>query len=297
MKTILNSIEELNGDTLAVVVAPLGKYPCFLRSADGKKKPIVQTIDSAALERVLNAWESGGAKELLVDADHDSMHGGSTRAYAWAGNLRRAENGLVCDFKFTPLGRETVTNREFRFVSPVFNCDKSGKILSLENIALTNRPNLPVPCLINSEEAAEEIVDQPNEENPQMDKIKEALGLGADATEEAVVEAIAALQKRISDAEAATVKNEAERCADENKDRLENRDEFIKLYCENGKEVAMAFLSAIKAPAKPAEKPAQVLLNAKDGATPVIENAREQMATLPPSQRAAFFKEHEKEFN
>ena len=96
---ILNSAQSLPENlTLAVQVAPPGEFKGVLNKADGTKKRFVQHLDRAAFERILNAWNAAGSPELLVDADHASCDGGSTRAYAWASNMRVEDGGLFADF-------------------------------------------------------------------------------------------------------------------------------------------------------------------------------------------------------
>ena len=280
---------------LEVQVAPFGKFEGTMHNA-GKETPIVQNLDQAAFERIINA---AGGKEILVDADHTSADGGSTRAYAWAKDLRiDNERGLLATFCFTPFGQKTIEEREYRFVSPTFGCSKNGEILSLTSIALTNKPNLPVACVLNSSESGVNNVEE-EKEHPEMDEIKTLLGLGADATPEDVAAAVKALQQKVADADAAALNAEAEKCADENADKIENRKDFVDLYVKNGKEVATAFLAALKTPAKPAEKPAQTVLNANAGTTPTVGASplREGLAKCKnAAERAAYVTAHAAEF-
>ena len=280
MNVILNSKERLavDGSPHPVQVAPFGEFQGVKHKADGTTEPFAQNLDRAAFERILNAWQAKGAPELLVDADHDSANGGSTRAYAWAANLRIESDGLYADFKFTDEGAKVVNDREYRFVSPVFSLSEDGEIASLESIALTNRPNLPVSCVLNRESAGVVTVED-TKEKPNMEKILSALGLGPDASEDDAVAAIETMKTKISDAEAAALNAEAEAFADEHKDRIENRQAAIDLYVKNGKETAEAFLAAFKAPAKAPETPVQTVLNTKTTATPVLKSTvREGLA-------------------
>ena len=295
---ILNSKQTIPEDmTLAVQVAPEGKFKGVLNKADGTKKSFVQNLDSAAFERVLNSWKSAGSPELLVDADHLSCDGGSTRAYAWASNLRVEKNGLVADFKFTDEGAKAVNSREFRFVSPVFDVSENGEIAALSSIALTNRPNLPVSCVLNRESSGVNNVED-NEGKPNMEKILSALGLGSDASEDDAVAAIAKVKNERDEAKSALVKNAAEKFADDNKDRIENREAVVDLYVKNGKDVAEAFLAAFKAPEKAPKKPAQTVLNAKSGVTPgTVTPLREGLAKCKnAAERAAYVTAHAAEF-
>ena len=295
---ILNSSDKVqSGGALAVQLAPFGDFKGVLHSTDGKTKPIVQHLDRAAFDRILNAWTADGSPELLVDVDHDSCEGGSTKAFAWASNLRIEEGGLFADFKFTDAGAAAVNAREYRFVSPVFDCGDDGQVLALSSVALTNRPNLPVSCVLNRESTGDINVED-NKGKPNMEKILSALGLGPDASEDDAVAAVEALQKKVADSEAAALNAEAEKFADENKDRIENRQAVIDLYVKNGKDVATAFLAAFKAPAKAPEKPAQTVLNAKTGVPPAASSPlRDGLAKCRnAAERCAYVTAHAAEF-
>ena len=306
---ILNSVQTIEGDApLAVQLAPFGEFKGVLNKADGKKTPIVQHLDQAAFERILNAWNAAGSPELLVDADHLSCEGGSTKAFAWASNLRIEDGGLYADFRFTDAGRAAVNAREYRFVSPVFNCDENGEAVGLQSVALTNRPNLPVSCVLNRESSGVNNVEDnpPSPEategktkgKPNMEKILSALGLGSDASEDDAVAAIDGMKKKIADNEAAALNAEAEKFADDNKDRIENRQAVVDLYVKNGKDVATAFLAAFKAPEKAPEKPAQTVLNAQSGVTPgTVTPLREGLAKCKnAAERCAYVTAHAAEF-
>ncbi|MCR5838044.1 MAG: phage protease [Kiritimatiellae bacterium] len=297
--TVLNSAQSIPDDgLLPVQVAPFGDFKGVLNKAEGKKEPFVQHLDADAFSRIVEAWNAKGAPEILIDADHVSAGGSSTRAFGWARNLRVEDAGLFADFALTPLGRAAVENREYRFVSPVFSVSENGEIASLTSIALTNKPNLPVACVLNSSESGVNNVGE-EKEHPEMDEIKNLLGLGADATPEDVAAAVKALQQKVADADAAALNAEAEKCADENADKIENRKDFVDLYVKNGKEVATAFLAALKTPAKPAEKPAQTVLNANAGTTPTVGASplREGLAKCKnAAERAAYVTAHAAEF-
>ena len=291
---ILNS-EQIEGDVIAVQVAPFGRFPGMLRKGGVKERRIVQVLDRDAFSRILEAWNAAGRPELLVDTDHNSAEGGSTAAYAWASNLRIEDDGLFADFRPTDRGRAAINSREYRFVSPVFGCDKNGQALSLDSIALTNRPNLPVSCVLNSSETGDVNVEDRKETH--MEKILAALGLAEGASEDDAVAAITALKGRAEGAEAKVLENEAEACAEENREKIENREEFVKLYVKNGKDAALAFLSVMKTPAK-AETPKQTILNAKGADTPKVKNAAmEGLAKCAnAAERVAYVTAHAAEF-
>ena len=295
----LNSDKPLApGDTIAVQIAPFGEFPGLLHSANADEKPkrFVQVLDRAAFDRILAAWNAKGSPEILVDADHTSADGGSTRAFGWASNLRVEDGGLFADFKLTDAGARAVNGREYRFVSPVFDCGDGGAVNALSSVALTNRPNLPVRCVLNSSGAGD--VNVEDRKGKSMEKIIAALGLAAGASEDEAVAAIADLKKRADGAEAKVLENEAQACAEENKDKVENREAFVKLYVKNGRETALAFLACTKASAP--EKPApQTVLNAKPATAPQVKNSYEEglAKCRNAAERVAYVTAHCGEFN
>ena len=101
-----------------------------------------------------------------------------------------------------------------------------------------------------------------------MDELKALLGLEADATPEAVVAAVKVMKKERDDAKAAALNSEAEKCADDNKDKIENRQTFVDLYVKNGKETALAFLGALKSPVAPNAAPSGKRISANSAQAP-----------------------------
>ena len=80
----------------------------------------------------------------------------NTKAYGWISGLKAIVglgdmDGLYGTIKWTPDGIELVKERSYRFLSPVFELDGDGRAIKLVNVALTNRPALPLPPIINSE--------------------------------------------------------------------------------------------------------------------------------------------------
>ena len=80
----------------------------------------------------------------------------NTAAYGWISGLKAIVglgdmDGLYGTIKWTSEGIELVKDRVYRFLSPVFELDGDGRAIRLVNVALTNRPALPLPPIINSE--------------------------------------------------------------------------------------------------------------------------------------------------
>ena len=136
-------------DTL-VKISPIGKFAGS--SPDGKKR--VEIIDEQSVMQMAKQTE-----EILLDKDHESMRGPegrNTEAYGWISGLKAIVglgdmDGLYGLIKWTSKGIELAKDRIYRFLSPVFELDAEGRATKLVNVALTNRPALPLPPIINSE--------------------------------------------------------------------------------------------------------------------------------------------------
>lgn len=277
------------GEVLAgVLLCPYGEWP------NGEQ---TQICDSKAFVNLVANWDQAGKPEILLDFEHASTVDrvdSDTRAAAWISNLQVTDDGLVGDLKFTDIGAEAVSNRRLRFLSPVWEYDADIRPTVLKSVGLTNRPNIPGKCILNKESV------NPTKENPHMDKIKEALGLAPETTDEEVAAKVAelkaaneALNKEKEEAEAARKDAEAETFAEEHKE-LANKADIKAMYLAN-KEQTVKLFAGMKKP----EAPKQQLLNKADCKEPVLKNkaTRETLAALPPSKRAEFYREHTAEID
>ena len=143
------------GDTL-VMLTPLGEF--VGSTPDGKTTK--EIIDEEAVIKMAMQTE-----EILLDKDHASMRPveeRNTEAMGWISGLKAitnlgAMNGLYGIIKWAGEGKKLAQERVYRFLSPVFQLDENGRAVKLINVALTNRPNLKMPPIINSEAEKEEL--------------------------------------------------------------------------------------------------------------------------------------------
>ena len=275
------------GEEIEVLVSPIGTFP----HPDGE-----QLCTREAFDALVEKWHADGEPEILVDFDHASETGGPTEAAAWATALRSDEDGLHATFRMTDKGAEALSATRYRYLSPAWYVDEEGHPTELSTIALTNRPNLPVPRLLNRKpdadpapaqnaEAGEPITapqvadaeSTPEEginekEKINMDKLREMLGLAAEATDEEVLAAVDALraerdqlrsEKEAMEAAAkeAALDAEAEEFVEEKKEFVADRDACKNAY-KRDPEGTRALFNALAAP-KPAApvdgKPARVV--------------------------------------
>lgn len=281
------------GDILpGVQICPVGDFP------NGEDK---QHCSVEALNKVVEAWKQEGEKEILVDFEHQSEEGGTsdTSAAAWVSNVRvEKDRGLVGDFMFTDVGADAVRNRRLRFLSVGWFVNReTGEPMKITSIALTNKPNIPVAPILNKGEGENPTVED-NKEDPNMDKIKEALGLAPEATEDDVLERIkAALAKNkeadeaAKKAEQAALEKEADEFAEANSKKC-NKEVLKAQYLAN-KDVAKALVAGIPdAPSTP-----QQILNKNQAKEPVKSDLVKELNKLPAGEaRVKFVTEHAAEF-
>ena len=256
-----------SGETIArVQLCPFGNFP-------GEKS--LQVCDRAAFEQLIADWRANGAKEILMDFEHQSEGGridSDTRAAAWISNLAiDDERGLVGDLKFTDQGAEAVSNRRLRFLSCTWYTDKAGRPTKLTTVALTNKPNIPVAPILNKGPVpGVKTVEEKKGSDMDIEKLKQALGLPAEATEEEVLAAIkegqdakAKAAELQANAEKEALDKEAEEFAEANAKKC-NKAVLKAQYIAN-KEVAKALVAGIPdAPAAP-----QKVLNKSAAKAPV----------------------------
>ena len=249
----------------AVQLCPFGNFP-------GEKT--MQVCDRAAFEQLIADWKANGAKEILMDFEHQSeveKIDSNTTAAAWISNLSiDDERGLVGDVKFTDQGAEAVSNRRLRFLSCTWYTDKAGRPTKMTTVALTNKPNIPVAPILNKEPVpGVKEVEEKKGSKMDIKKITQALGLADDADEATILAAIKEGQD--AKAENATLKQnaleaEAEDFAEKNSKKC-NKEVLKAQYIAN-KEVAKALVEGIPDGAAPT---AQKMLNKGGAAKPVTD--------------------------
>jgi len=133
-----------------------------------------------------NAWQP----MLPIDENHatdlSAPKGGSSPAFGWMKNLCADTTGaLWADVDWTDRGREALSKKEYRFISPVFLHNEKGEINCILRAALTNSPNLNLPALNSAR------LENMNTEVSMNKELLAALGLPETATE---AEALAAVK-------------------------------------------------------------------------------------------------------
>lgn len=165
--------------------------------------------------RVANAQEviarsrpaAGGPSELPVDYEHQSEtptagEGGPKPAAGWIVDLMARSDGIYGKVRWTDRAAKLIADREYRFVSPVFNHTVDRTVTRILGAGLTHRPNLELRAL-----SSEDHMDPTPED---VVRIAKALGLDAGATADDMLAAIRDLAKRREeDGEEETAENRA----------------------------------------------------------------------------------------
>lgn len=127
--------------------------------------------------------------DLVIDYEHQTLTGEQAPAAGWVKELFLDDGQIKARVEWTDRAKEYLSNKEYRYLSPVITVRKSdNKAMGMHSIALTNTPAI---------EHMEAIVNSLNFEGGQsamnfMKELAKLLGLGEDATEEQVMEALKA---------------------------------------------------------------------------------------------------------
>jgi phage I-like protein len=145
---------------------------------------------------------------LPLDENHSTdtaaLAGAPSPARGWIMELQAREDGIWGRVEWNETGRQLMSERAYRGISPVFTADKkTGHVQKLLRAALTNTPNLDLHALHQ----------QNQETHLDLATIRAALKLPADADEAALLAAITA--GHAASAELATVRQSQQAAAGE----------------------------------------------------------------------------------
>ena len=177
--TLKSKEMEVGGAPEVISVLPLG----HVKSAKGEFD-----VDGESFS-AMKAQIAQRGVDLVVDYEHQTLTGEQAPAAGWVKELFLDDGQIKARVEWTDRAKAYLENREYRYLSPVITVRKAdNKAMGLHSIALTNTPAI---------EHMEAIVNSLNFEGGQntMDFMKELaklLGLGEDATEEQVKEALKA---------------------------------------------------------------------------------------------------------
>jgi phage I-like protein len=165
-------------------VFPPGEF----RAGDGRPKNVKAWWFGDKLLDYLKSLQN----DVVIDYEHQSLNtvenGKEAPAAGWVSEFLSNEKGLFgINAKWTERAQTMLKQDEYRYISPVFTYDlKSGEILKLHSIGLTNTPAIdgmqPVALTLFQKQG--------------ISMYREILGLPPDATDEDVTSSITALKNQ-----------------------------------------------------------------------------------------------------
>ena len=125
---------------------------------------------------------------LPIDYDHQTQfvpqNGQPAPAAGWIRNLFARGGEVWGEVEWTERGRQAVASREYRFISPTFLYEMaSRKVKRIIGAGLTNSPAFFMEAIASAQRA---------ESDMDLEKLRKALGLAKDATEEQILAAASA---------------------------------------------------------------------------------------------------------
>lgn len=147
--------------------------------------------------------------QLMIDYEHQTLYVAENgRGNPAAGWMVKAEyisgQGIFVEVKWTEKATTEIKNGEYRYLSPLFLADKSGRVIKVLNAALTNRPALHnlAEVVATSSQFAHYL--EPSEDNSKMKELLIKLfALSATATDAEIEAELTALSAAKGDSKVA----------------------------------------------------------------------------------------------
>jgi phage I-like protein len=194
-------------------------------------------LDEESAQGIIAYFKKRG-KDMLIDYEHQTLTDQQAPAAGWGKSLVwKGKDGLWVDMReWTKKAAEYLNNKEYRYHSPVMVVRANDrKVIKIINIALTNEPKInnlrPIVAKL-------QIDAQTNDkEGLEMKKLRELLGLAADAAEEKVAEAVEVLVNKLKVFETAAPVIACKEVLD-----------ALGAKAEAGKEEVIQIVASLKAP-------------------------------------------------
>lgn len=181
-----------------VLVMPAGTFTG--RDGRGPFKAGDKVAMQKIIERTLAHF---GGTQVMIDYDHQSFFGvrpgvgGTAPAAGWLREFEARDDGIYGRPEWTAAAKAMIEAGEYRYLSPLFTSSKAtGQVGRLESVALTNTPALDLTAFIARAAELEEQSETNGE--TEMKSIAKALGLQDDASEAAILAAIAANHGKVA---------------------------------------------------------------------------------------------------
>jgi len=145
------ALGDVNGAPEWILLIPAGTFS----GRDGRG-PFKNNDPEAIIRNTRGLRMEAG---LPIDFDHATdfaaPKGAPAPAAAWIKELQVRDGAIWGKLEWTDRGRAAVAAKEWRYISPVFEFDRDGKIFRLLRAGLTNSPNLHATAICAAEEQIE----------------------------------------------------------------------------------------------------------------------------------------------
>lgn len=171
-------------------------FPAGVNSTRSGRGPF-KSGDLAAMQEVIKrTLARAGNTEIMVDYDHhladldQGKTGATAKAAGWIKEWAARTDGIWARVDWTEEARRAIKAGEYRYLSPYFDHDSSNQLQRFRNIALVNTPDLDLVAV-----AARDNSNNPGKETSMdfMAKLRKALKLDDDASEEVILAAVGKL--------------------------------------------------------------------------------------------------------
>lgn len=225
-------------------------------------------VDEESLA-AMKAQIAGRGVDLVVDYEHQTLTGDRAPAAGWVKELFAEDGYIKARVEWTLPAKQYLENKEYRYLSPVITVRKAdNKATGLHSLALTNTPAISgMNPIVNSSTFEGGYTNM----NELIKKLAAALGLGEDAGEEQIFEALSAcMEENKALKEAADGKKPGDGRQGEDGKQPPEEDAVVvnKAVCE---------LLGLKAGASAAEA-AAVIMSLKGGIDGRVKALEEQLA-------------------
>ncbi len=176
------------GDDIWLKLIPAGTFS----GRDGRGP--YHAGDLVSLQRIADTTRRyNGTTDIVVDYEHQSRNalenGKPAPAAGWIKEVEARPDGLYGRVEWTEAAAHSIKAKEYRYISPVYFHKKSGEVLALQTVALTNVPNLDLfeisaHSIFSTAQTTTEV---------NMKRLLAALGLAEGGSEDDVLVAINSL--------------------------------------------------------------------------------------------------------
>ena len=151
------------------------------------------TVDDESFELIVSAFKER-AIDIVIDYEHQTLADVQAPAGGWIKDIIKVDGAIVAKVEWTEKAAEYLKNKEYKYLSPVVLVRKSdNKAKQIHSVALTNTPAIDGMYAIVNSNKIDTMKQVEGGNKMDLKKLIEVLGLDESATEEQILQAIAAL--------------------------------------------------------------------------------------------------------